>query len=97
MLRNEDPYNYLNTFYAICQTFKYEFFLDEHVKLRLFPFSLKNIARSWFNTLPINSIPSLEQKVTKFLNKYFQMHKTNAIRKEILEFTQREDEQFFKV
>ncbi|KAH9735065.1 hypothetical protein KPL71_017621 [Citrus sinensis] len=34
--------------------------------------------------------------VTKFLNKYFPVHKTNAIRREISKFTQREDEQFFK-
>ena len=38
-LENEDPYNHLNDFYAICQTFKYENFSDDNVKLRLFPFS----------------------------------------------------------
>ena len=37
-LENEDPYNYLNDFHAICQTFKYENFSDDDVKLRLFPF-----------------------------------------------------------
>ena len=36
------------------------------------------------------------QMVTKFLNKYFPVHKTNAIQKEILEFTQREDDKFFE-
>ena len=34
--------------------------------------------------------------VTKFLNKYFLVHKINVIRREISEFTQREDEQFFE-
>ncbi|KAH9770105.1 hypothetical protein KPL71_012260 [Citrus sinensis] len=34
--------------------------------------------------------------VTKFLNKYFPVHKTNTIRREISEFTQREDEHFFE-
>ncbi|KAH9688688.1 hypothetical protein KPL70_015210 [Citrus sinensis] len=95
-LENEDPYNHLNDFHAICQTFKYENFSDDDVKLRLFPFSLKDRARSWLNTLPANSISSWEQMVTKFLNKYFPVHKTNAIRREISEFTQREDEQFFE-
>ncbi|KAH9697871.1 hypothetical protein KPL71_023794 [Citrus sinensis] len=60
-LENEDPYNHLNDFHAICQTFKYENFLDDDVKLRLFPFSLKDRARSWLNTLPANSIASWEQ------------------------------------
>ncbi|KAK9181177.1 hypothetical protein WN944_024314 [Citrus x changshan-huyou] len=95
-LENEDPYNHLNGFHAICQTFKYENFSDDDVKLRLFPFSLKDRAHSWLNTLPTNSITSWEQMVTKFLNKYFSVHKTNAIRREISEFTQREDEQFFE-
>ena len=45
-LENEDPYNHLNDFHAICQTFKYENFSDDNVKLRLFPFSLKDRARS---------------------------------------------------
>ena len=34
--------------------------------------------------------------VTKFLNKYFPVYKTNAIRREISGFTQRKDEQFFE-
>ena len=46
-LENKDPYNHLNDFHAICQTFKYENFSDDDVKLRLFPFSLKDRARSW--------------------------------------------------
>ena len=86
-LENEDPYNHLNNFHAICQTFKYENFSDDDVKLRLFPFSLKDRARSWLNTFPTNNITSWEQMVTKFLNKYFPVHKTNAIRREISEFT----------
>ena len=45
-LENEDPYNHLNDFHAICQTFKYENFSNDDVKLRLFSFSLKDRARS---------------------------------------------------
>ncbi|KAH9744111.1 hypothetical protein KPL70_003549 [Citrus sinensis] len=95
-LENEDLYNHLNDFHTVCQTFRYENFSNDDVKLSLFPFSLKDRARSWLNTLPANSITSWEQMVTKVLNKYFPVHKTNAIRKEISKFTQREDEQFFE-
>ena len=45
-LENEDLYNHLNDFHVVCQTFKYENFLDDDIKLRLFPFSLKDRARS---------------------------------------------------
>ena len=82
-LKNEDPYNYLNDFHVVCQTFRYENFLDENVKFRLFPFSLKDKARSWFNILSANSITSWEQMVIKFLNKYFPVYKTNVVGREI--------------
>ena len=95
-LENENSYNHQNDFHAVCQTFKYENFSDDDVKLILFPFSLKDRARSWLNTLPANSITSWEQMIRKFFNKYFSVHKTNVICREILEFTQREDEQFFE-
>ena len=95
-LENEDQYNHLIDFNIVYQTFKYENFLDKDIKLKLFPFSLKDRARSWFNTLSDNNITSWEQMVTNCLNKYFPVHKTNIIRREILEFTQREDEQFFE-
>ena len=55
-LENQDPYNHLNDFHAVCQTFKYEIFSNDDIKLRLFSFSLKDRVRSWFNTLPTNSI-----------------------------------------
>ena len=95
-LENEDPYNHLNDFHAVCQTFRYDNFSDDDVKLRLFPFSLKDRGRSWLNTLHANSITSWEQTVTKFLNKYFSVHKTNAIRREISEFTQEKTSSFSK-
>ena len=66
-LENEDPYNHLNDFHAICQPFKYENFLNEDVKLILFPVSLKDRACLWFNTIPANSITSWEHMVTNFL------------------------------
>ena len=40
-LKNENSYNHLNDFHAICQIFKYEKFSDNDVKLRLFPFFFK--------------------------------------------------------
>ena len=45
-LENENSYNHLIDFHVVCQIFKYEKFSDNDVKLRLFPFSLKDKARS---------------------------------------------------
>ena len=67
-LENEDPYNHLNDFHVVCQTFKFEIVLDKDVKLRLFPFSLKDRTRSWINISLANNVTSWEVLVTKFLN-----------------------------
>ena len=42
-LENKDSYNHLNDFHTVCQTFKYDNFSDDDVKLRLFTFSLNDI------------------------------------------------------
>ena len=89
-LENEDAHNHLNDFHVVCQTFKDENFTYKDGKLRLFSFSLKDRPHSRFNTLPANSITSWEQVVTKFLNKYFSVHKTNIIHREIPEFLKHE-------
>ncbi len=59
---------------------------DESVRHRLFPFSLKEKAKAWLNSNVHRSIISWDILVTKFLNKFFPMSKTNALRREITDF-----------
>ncbi|KAL5550681.1 hypothetical protein UlMin_000857 [Ulmus minor] len=51
-LEREDPYMHVKEFLEICSTFRFQIFSDESVRLRLFPFSLKDKAKAWLNTLP---------------------------------------------
>lgn len=44
-LNNEDPYKHLDEFLEICSTFKIPNFTDDALRLRLFPFSLKDKAK----------------------------------------------------
>ena len=37
----------------------------------LFPFSLKNKVRTWFKSLPSDSIVTWKEMTNKFLSKYF--------------------------
>ncbi|XP_016652564.1 PREDICTED: uncharacterized protein LOC103343534 [Prunus mume] len=67
---------------------------DEEIKMRLFPFSLKDKAKSWLYSLPNASIRTWDELSNKFLQKFFPAQKTNKIRKEILGFTQKEGEAF---
>jgi len=43
----------------------------EVINLKLFPFSLKDKAKTWFNFLPKNSIATWDEMANKFLTKYF--------------------------
>ncbi|CAL8175219.1 unnamed protein product [Prunus armeniaca] len=90
----EDPYMHIKQFFEICVTIKIHGLHDEQIKMRLFPFSLKDKAKSWLYSLPNASIHTWEELSNKFLQKFFPAQKTNKIRKEILGFAQKEGEAF---
>ena len=50
-LSNEDPYKHLDEFLEICSTVKIQNFSDDALRLKLFPFSLKDKAKHWLNSL----------------------------------------------
>ena len=85
---------HVKEFLEICSTFRFQNFSDESVRLRLFPFSLKDKAKAWLNALPSGSIRSWDQMVNKFLSKFFPMSKTDRLRREISEFYQKDCEEF---
>ncbi|XP_075636823.1 uncharacterized protein LOC142609073 [Castanea sativa] len=57
-LDREDPYMHVKDFLEICATCKFQNFTDDSVRLRLFPFSLKDKAKAWLNSLSPGSITS---------------------------------------
>lgn len=91
-LDREDPYMHIKDFLEICATFKFQNFFDESVRLRLFPFSLKDKAKAWLNSLSALSITSWDMLVTKVLGKFFPMAKINTLMREIADFSQDEIE-----
>jgi hypothetical protein len=95
-LNNEDPYKHLDEFLEICTTIKMQNFSEDALKMRLFPFSLKDKAKYWLNSLEPNSITSWAQIQQEFLKKYFPIGKTNQIRKSITGFSQIEGEPFYE-
>ena len=60
----------------------------------LFPFSLKDKAKGWFNFLGARTINSWAELQQEFLKKYYLVTKTSKMRREIIGFAQNDDEKF---
>jgi hypothetical protein len=88
------PYKHLDEFIEICSTIRLQNFLEDALRMRLFPFSLKEKAKYLLTSLETNSITSWAQMQHEFLKKYFTIRKTNHIRKSITGFSQIEGEPF---
>lgn len=95
-LTHDDPYKHLNEFLEICSTVRIQNFTNEALMLRLFPFSLKDKAKHWLNSLPANSITTWDQLQQRFLEKYFPIGKTNQLKRPITNFAQMDGEQFYE-
>ncbi|KAM1020212.1 hypothetical protein ACFX2C_041621 [Malus domestica] len=93
-LPNSDPNMHLADFIEACDNTIIRGFSSEVIKLRLFPFSLKDKAKAWLHSLPANSITTWTELQEIFLNKFFPSSKTLALKKEILAFAQKPNESF---
>ncbi|CAN6587016.1 unnamed protein product [Malus baccata var. baccata] len=91
---NEDANLHIAKFIVGCKNILIRGFSAETIKLRLFPFTLKDKAETWLFTLPANSITTWQQLHTRFLNKYYPASKTLNYKREIMTFTQKPNEEF---
>ncbi|KAF7824226.1 hypothetical protein G2W53_022370 [Senna tora] len=91
-LPNEDPYKHLRQLHVVCSSMKPQDVTTEQVKLRAFPFSLKDAAKDWLFYLPPGSIRTWEAMMKQFLNKYFPAFRAIAIRRDICGIKQKPTE-----
>ena len=62
---------HLTNFIEICDMIKYNGVTDEAIRLRLFLLSLGDRAKHWLTSQPQDSIISWNDRVQKFLTKFF--------------------------
>ncbi|KAF7812191.1 uncharacterized protein G2W53_033167 [Senna tora] len=68
-LSSESPYKHIDEFLEVCSTFKLPNVSEDAIRLRLFPFSLKDKAKHWLTTR--DNIATWDQMSKEFLKKYF--------------------------
>ncbi|GKE93381.1 reverse transcriptase domain-containing protein [Tanacetum coccineum] len=83
-----DPHDHIYEFLAIYDMFKYGETQSEAVKLLIFPYSISDKAKTWFNELNEESITSWEQMRKAFINKFFPPSLFNRLLLEIRNFSQ---------
>ena len=59
-LQGEDPYAHILTFLNVCATFKINGVMDDAIRLKLFPFLVRDKAQLWLASLPNESIITWE-------------------------------------
>ena len=69
-LPSEDVVTHLNNFVDLCDMEKKRDVDNDIVKLKLFPFLLRDRAKTWFSSLPKNSIDSWNKCRDAFISKY---------------------------
>ena len=67
----EDPNEHLGQFLRIANTVKLNGVRTEVIKLQLFPFSLRDIAATWFDSLPNGSVNTWEELMEAYFSRFF--------------------------
>nr|GFB29633.1 reverse transcriptase domain-containing protein [Tanacetum cinerariifolium] len=91
---NDNPHTHISNFKRMTATLKYRDVPNDAIKLMLFPYSLEDRARIWYEKEPPNSILTWDDLVNKFVNQFFPPSKTTHLKNKISRFTQRFDETF---
>jgi len=66
------------------------------IRLKPFPFLLKDKAKTWLQNLRSGSICAWDEMQQQFLKKFFPSHRTNSFKRQITTFTQKPGETLYQ-
>jgi len=92
----EDPNLHLLVFLEVCDMLKLKGVSSDAIRLRLFPFSLRDKARAWLYSLLSACLTTWDELTKVFLAKFFPPSKTASLRSQITNFLQIEDETLYE-
>ena len=67
----ENPSEHLGRILRIADSNKMSGVKPEVIQLQLFPFSLRDVAITWFNSLPLESVNTWEELMRAYVNRFF--------------------------
>ena len=91
----KDPNEHLGRFLRMANTIKLNGVRPKVIKLHLFPFSLRDITATWYESLPYGSVVTWEELVEAYLGRFFPPSLTTEKRREIIVFQLGEDESLY--
>ncbi|GJT06277.1 retrovirus-related pol polyprotein from transposon TNT 1-94 [Tanacetum coccineum] len=91
-LRIEDPLRHVKHYLSIVDNIQTDRATRDTSRLRFFHFSLKGKAEEWLDIIPLTQFMTWEQLVLRFLNHFFLVGRTSALRDLIIQFKQGDDE-----
>ncbi|KAL6313728.1 hypothetical protein AAG906_010147 [Vitis piasezkii] len=95
-MESENPYSHIKEFEEVCNTFQEGGASIDLMRLKLFPFTLKDKAKIWLNSLRPRSIRTWTDLQAEFLKKFFPTHRTNGLKRQISNFSAKENEKFYE-
>ena len=93
-MESEDAYFFIREFEEVCLMMQIFQLGEDAVRLIFIAFALKNTTNKWLYSLPIGSVSSWDDFIKVFLKKFYPIHKTTLIRKNIIQFRQETNEPF---
>nr|CAN71928.1 hypothetical protein VITISV_020876 [Vitis vinifera] len=95
-MESENPYSHIKEFEEVCNTFQEGGASIDLMRLKLFPFTLKDKTKIWLNSLRPRSIRTWTDLQAEFFEKFFPTHRTNGLKRQILNFSAKENEKFYE-
>ncbi|CAL2259889.1 unnamed protein product [Prunus armeniaca] len=82
-LPNEDPLSHIKEFYNVVSGLPMQGVSEANLRMRVFPYTLKDRAKNWLMTLALGSLTTWDAVAKKFLEKSFSTQKTATLRGQI--------------
>ena len=94
-MESENPCTHIREFEEVCNTFKEDTTIVDLMSLKPFPFTLKDKAYIWLNSLRPRTFWNWIEMWAEFFKKIFSTHRTNSLKRQISTFSANENEKFY--